>query len=114
MIPIPFHTIDWNNVPTTEHPGDTGTAIWRTLQYEGLRIRLVDYSANYSANHWCQKGHIVHCLEGTFVSELQTGEKFILRKGEMYVVTDNMSSHRSISSEGVKLLIIDGNFLNNE
>jgi len=111
MIPIPFHTIDWNSIAKTEHPGETGTAIERTLHYEGLQIRMVEYSANYFANHWCQKGHIVHCLEGTFVSELQTGEKFTLHKGDMYVVSDDMSSHRSTSAEGVKLLIIDGSFL---
>ena len=114
MKPIPFHTIDWNSIEVTEHPGDTGTAYWQTLQYEGLRIRMVEYSSNYSANHWCQKGHIVYCLEGIFVSELQSGEKFTLRKGDMYVVSDDMSSHRSTSADGVKLLIIDGRFLNNE
>jgi len=108
---IPFQTIDWSNVPKTEHKGETGTAFWQTLQLPGLRIRMVEYSAGYLADHWCKKGHIVHCLEGEFVSESADGNHSILTKGMTYVVTDEMSSHRSATKSGVKLLIIDGDFL---
>jgi len=108
---IPFQTIDWSTIPRTIHQGRTGTAFWQTLQFDGLRVRIVEYSEGYLADHWCKKGHIVHCLEGTFVSELQSGEVFTLTKGMTYIVSDELSSHRSISTEGVKLMIIDGNFL---
>jgi quercetin dioxygenase-like cupin family protein len=111
MSNISFQTIDWNNISKTEHPGETGTAFWQTLQFDKLRVRIVEYSAGYLADHWCQKGHIVHCLEGAFQSELENGETFSLSKGMAYVVSDNLSSHRSISENGVKLLIIDGEFL---
>ena len=111
MSNIPFQSIDWNNIEKTEHKGTAGTAIWQTIQYDGFRIRLVEYSKGYFANHWCRKGHIVHCLEGTFVSELESGEKFMLTKGMSYVVSDDLSSHRSTTVDGVKLLIIDGDFL---
>jgi len=110
-IPIPFQTIDWTSVPRTEHKGETGTSFWQTLQFGGLRLRIVEYSAGYLADHWCQKGHIVHCIEGSFISELDNGEAFRLREGMTYIVSDGMSSHRSVSETGVKLLIIDGNFL---
>ena len=93
------------------HPGEVGTAYWQTIQFDGLRVRLVEYSGGYLADHWCEKGHIVHCLEGEFVSELSTGEKTKLVKGETYIVSDELSSHRSASEHGVKLLIIDGDFL---
>ena len=63
------------------------------------------------ADHWCRKGHIVHCLEGDFISELDNGESFLLTKGMTYIVSDNVSSHRSTTTNGVKLLIIDGDFL---
>ena len=86
-------------------------AYWQTLQFEGLRIRMVEYSKGYVADHWCTKGHIVHCLEGDFVSELSNGQQFILAKGMTYVVSDELSSHRSTTVDGVKLLIIDGDFL---
>lgn len=108
---IPFQTIDWNLVPKIKYPGETGTAFWQTIQFPGLRLRIVEYSKGYLADHWCQKGHVVHCLEGEFTSELQTGEKLVLTKGITYVVSDEMSSHRSVSENGVKLLIIDGDFL---
>ena len=58
-----------------------------------------------------QKGHIVHCLEGEVVSELEDGGKFVLDRGMSYVVSDDLSSHRSATEKGVKLMIIDGDFL---
>jgi len=108
---IPFQTIDWDAIPKTEHQGETGTASWQTVQLPGLRIRIVEYSKDYLADHWCRKGHIVHCLEGEFVSRNQDGSEFVMKKGSTYVVSDELSSHRSITKEGVKLLIIDGDFL---
>ena len=111
MLKIPFTTIDWNSIEKEEFTGETGTSFWQTVQFNGLRIRIVEYSKGYMANHWCQKGHIVYCLQGEFISELENGEKLILTKGMSYIVTDNLNSHRSQSSPGVKLLIIDGDFL---
>jgi len=108
---IPFQTIDWTKIPKTEHKGETGIAYWQTLQFQGLRIRIVEYSKGYHADHWCTKGHIVHCLEGNVVNEQQDGTKSILTPGMSYVVSDELSSHRSVSENGVKLMIIDGDFL---
>ena len=113
MSNIPFQAIDWQTIAQSEHQGETGMAFWQTLQFEGLRMRIVTYSAGYLADHWCQKGHIVHCLAGDFVSELANGEQFSLTTGMTYIVSDDLSSHRSISQNGVKLLIIDGDFLKN-
>lgn len=111
MSKIPFQIIDWDRIQKTEHIGETGISSWQTIQLEGLRVRIVEYSKGYLADHWCQKGHIVHCLEGNFVSEFENGEKFLLNQGMTYIVSDNLSSHRSVSKNGVKLLIIDGDFL---
>lgn len=108
---ISFQTIDWSSIEKSEHKGEKGTSFWQTVQLGGLRIRLVEYSENYLADHWCQKGHIVHCLDGEFVSELENSEPVRLTKGMSYVVSDGQSSHRSISAQGTKLLIIDGDFL---
>lgn len=113
MSNIPFQTIDWTTIEKIQHNGEKGTAFWQTVQLGGLRIRIVEYSHDYLADHWCEKGHIVHCLEGEFTSELKTGEKIKLAKGETYVVSDDQSSHRSVTANGVKLLIIDGDFLRN-
>ena len=108
---IPFQAINWKKIAKTTHPGTTGAAYWQTMQFSGLRVRVVEYSKGYLADHWCRKGHIVHCLEGEFISELENGESFKLAKGMSYIVSDEMSSHRSVTENGVKLLIIDGDFL---
>jgi hypothetical protein len=111
MSNIPFSTIDWNTISKTEHKGKNGTAIWQTIQYPGLRIRIVEYSDGYEADHWCQKGHIVYCLEGEVINEQENGESFVLSQGMGYVVSDELSSHRSKTHKKVKLLILDGDFL---
>jgi hypothetical protein len=108
---IPFQIINWEQITKTEHIGEKGIAYWQTKQFEGLRIRIVEYSRGYLADHWCKKGHIVQCLEGEFVTEQQDGSKHVLTKGMTYVVSDELSSHRSVTNNGVKLLIIDGDFL---
>ena len=110
-INIPFQIIDWKEIPEVEYKGETGSAFWQTVQFSGLRIRIVEYSKGYLADHWCQKGHIVHCLEGEFTSELQDGKEFLLSEGSTYVVSDGLSSHRSYTKNGVKVMIIDGDFL---
>jgi len=110
-VTIPFQTINWQGIEKTIHTGEKGWASWQTIQFGGLRLRLVKYSAGYVADHWCAKGHIVHCLEGELVSELKTGERFTLTAGMSYVVTDGASLHRSVTEEAVSLLIIDGDFL---
>lgn len=114
MNPILFQSIDWTKIEKTKHQGETGMAFWQTLQFNGLRIRIVEYSENYFAYHWCQKGHIVHCLEGEFITELGNGESFLSVKGMSYIISDDISSHRSVSNKGVKLLIIDEDFLKNQ
>lgn len=111
MLPIPFHITDWEQVPVTEHRGEKGMAAWRTIVYNDLRIRIVEYSPGYLADHWCTLGHINFCMEGSLTTELTNGQKFELKAGMSYEVSDNMSSHRSFTDTGAKLFIIDGGFL---
>jgi quercetin dioxygenase-like cupin family protein len=108
---ILFHTTDWRTIPVIKQQGETGTAQWQTIQFGTLRIRVVEYSENYKANHWCNLGHILYCLEGEMTTELADGRVFKLTKGMSYQVTDGASAHRSRSDQGVKVLIIDGGFL---
>ena len=108
---IPFQTIDWSNIPKTEHLGTTGIAYWQTMQFNGLRLRYVEYSKNYEADHWCEKGHIVYCIKGEVINELKDGTRSALSEGMSYIVSDKLSSHKSLTKNGVQLLIIDGDFL---
>jgi quercetin dioxygenase-like cupin family protein len=109
---IPFRTTDWAHVPVTEHAGEAGKALWRTIHFEGFRMRMVEYSPGYKADHWCAKGQIVYCIEGEMTSELADGRTFVLKPGMTYTVTDGAASlHRATTQTGTRLLIIDGNFL---
>jgi hypothetical protein len=112
MKPIMFQTTDWNEVPVTESRGELGTSYHKTLLFDSLRVRIVEYSANYKADHWCKAGHILYCLEGEIISEMQDGRTFRLTKGMSYIVTNDDSCHRSYSENGAKLMIVDGGFLN--
>jgi quercetin dioxygenase-like cupin family protein len=104
---IPFGLTDWSQIPPTEHPGVTGMATWRTQQFDAIRVRLVEYSPGYLADHWCTKGHILYCLEGEMHTELADGRQFVLTPGVSYQVADNAEPHRSYTQTGVKLLIVD-------
>jgi len=103
----PFCTTDWSSISPTEHPGQTGMAFWRTLEVGNIRVRMVEYTPGYLADHWCSKGHVLLVLEGELVTELQNGEAHILRAGMSYQVADNAEPHRSRTTTGAKLFIVD-------
>ena len=109
MTSIPFGTTDWSGVPLTLHPGETGSATWRTREFGGIRVRMVEYSPGYLADHWCQKGHILLCLEGELTTELADGRVFVLKPGMSYQVADGAEPHRSRTRPdlGARLFIVD-------
>jgi quercetin dioxygenase-like cupin family protein len=104
---IPFEIINWSEITPTEHKGETGMAYWRTRHFDSIRVRLVEYSPGYRADHWCTKGHILFCIEGELHTELADGRKFTLTPGVSYQVADNAEPHRSSTSIGAKLFIVD-------
>jgi len=104
---IPFGTTNWSQIVHTEHKGETGVATWRTQQFDTLRVRMVEYSPGYLADHWCEKGHILLCLEGELHTELADGRKFVLTPGVSYQVADGAEAHRSSTQTGAKLFIVD-------
>ena len=104
---VPFGTTDWNTIPETEHAGETGVAYWRTLEQGNIRVRMVRYSPGYLADHWCHKGHVLFCLEGELLTELADGRTFVLTPGVSYQVADNAEAHRSSTTVGARLFIVD-------
>jgi len=104
---IPYGLSDWSQIEPTQHAGQTGTATWRTQQFDNIRVRMVEYSPGYLADHWCTKGHILLCLEGELHTELADGRKFVLTPGVSYQVADQAEPHRSFTPTGVKLFIVD-------
>ncbi|MBP1849227.1 DHCW motif cupin fold protein [Rhizobium halophytocola] len=103
-----FTTTDWSSLPSTEHPGESGMALWRTINLGDVRIRVVEYSPGYIADHWCNRGHILYVLDGELICELQDGRTFVLTAGMSYHVSDyGDAAHRSSTRTGAKLFIVD-------
>lgn len=104
---FPFQTIDWSTVPKEEKTGETGRAWWQTKMMNDIRVRIVEYSPGYKADHWCKKGHVTFCLEGEMLSELDDGRVLKLTAGMCYFVGDDDEAHRSTTQHGCKLFIVD-------
>ena len=107
MTEVPFGTTDWAAIEPVAHAGENGTAYWRTREFGAIRVRMVEYSAGYRADHWCEKGHILLCLEGELHTELRDGRRFVLKPGMSYQVADRADAHRSFTPAGAKLFIVD-------
>lgn len=104
---IPFQTVNWSELTGERHTGETGYAIWKTQQCGNVRVRVVEYSPNYKADHWCAKGHILFCLEGEMTTVLKDGRTFQLQKGMSYQVEDENYPHSSHTKNGATLFIVD-------
>ena len=104
---IPFGTTDWSQIAPTEHAGESGTAYWRTCNFGAIRVRMVEYTPGYLADHWCVKGHILLCLEGELHTELDDGRTFTLTPGMSYQVADDAEAHCSRTALGARLFIVD-------
>jgi quercetin dioxygenase-like cupin family protein len=102
---VPFGTVDWSAVETVTHRGESGEARWRTRQFGDVRVRMLEYSAGYRADHWCTKGHLLLCLEGELHTELADGRVFELRPGMSYQVADGAEPHRSFAPSGAKFVV---------
>jgi hypothetical protein len=107
MSGIPFGTTDWSGLERVERKGERGFAYWRIRNFGGIRVRMVEYSPGYVADHWCDKGHILLCLEGELSTELADGRTFTLTPGMSYQVADNAEAHRSSTLAGATLFIVD-------
>jgi quercetin dioxygenase-like cupin family protein len=104
---LPFGTVDWNKVPRERKSAQAGEAWWRTRQFGDIRVRMVEYTPGYVSDHWCEKGHILLCLEGELRTELADGRVFTLTPGTSYHVADAAEPHRSSAPRGATLFIVD-------
>jgi hypothetical protein len=107
MAAMAMSVTDWCAVEPTQHPGSTGMATWRTRTFGELRVRMVEYSAGYAADHWCAKGHVLLCLEGSLDIEIADGKRLRLESGLSYHVGDGDPPHRSSTAGGARLFIVD-------
>ena len=107
MSGIPFGTTDWSSVEAQTHKGESGEAYWRTREFGGIRVRMVEYTPGYLADHWCSKGHILFCLAGELETDLADGRSFKLTPGMSYQVADGAEPHRSHTATGARLFVVD-------
>ena len=107
MSAIPFGTVDWSQVPRVRKSAEAGEAWWRTMQLGEIRVRMVEYTPGYVSDHWCEKGHVLLCLQGELHTELADGRRFTLAPGMSYHVADGAEPHRSTSPQGATLFIVD-------
>jgi quercetin dioxygenase-like cupin family protein len=104
---VPYATTDWSAIAPIEHPGTTGTSFWRMVEMGNIRVRMVEFSPGYLADHWCPRGHVVLVLEGEITSELSDGSSTVLKPGMGYQVADDVAPHRSSTATGAKVFIVD-------
>jgi quercetin dioxygenase-like cupin family protein len=103
----PFSTIDWSGLEPTVHAGATGEALWRTVEIGDVRLRMVEYTPGYLADHWCTRGHVLLVLDGELRTELDDGRVSVLTAGQSYQVGTDMEPHRSSTSTGARLFVVD-------
>ncbi len=105
---VPFTVTDWDRIPAVEHPGETGTSRWRTVETGPLRARVVDYSPGYRADHWCPRGHVLWVIEGGLTVELKDGGLHSLEKGMSFQSgDDDLNPHLAYTETGATVFIVD-------
>lgn len=106
MASSPVSITDWNQVAVSNHPGESGFALWKTLDFSGTRLRMVEYSPGYVADHWCSRGHVILCLSGDLKIELEDGRRLVVAPGQSCQLGE-ASPHRTSSASGAQLFIVD-------
>jgi hypothetical protein len=105
---LPAGITDWSQIPASVLPGESGTATVRKRQFGDIQLRIVVYGANYAADHWCHKGHIVFVVAGELVIEHQDSLRYTLTAGTTYHVGDDDGApHRVLSENGATVFIVD-------
>jgi hypothetical protein len=105
---VPFAVTHWDNETSAEHKGETGTSFWQTFEEGNLRVRMIEYSPGYKADHWCPRGHVLLVLEGELDIELKDGQKFKLMPWMSFQVADDEKNpHLAFTEEGARVFIVD-------
>ncbi len=108
IIDVPFCIAKWDEIPATEHKGETGYALWRDLNVGNIHVHMAEYSPGYKADGWCSTGHVLLVLKGKLVTELKDGRVFNLNVGESYQVSSSETNpHRSHTENGATLFLVD-------
>ena len=101
------HSLDWTQIPIEKILGERGVALVKIQQVGNIKFRMVEYSKAYAADHWCEKGHIVHILFGELIIEYKDRPAHTIKQDTTYVIGNNTTVHKVRSDDGATALIID-------
>ncbi len=104
---LPFMTTDWAKLPASELQGESGTARTRQLEAGNLRLRMVEFSPGYRADHWCARGHVVLVTEGALTTELKDGRRFESPAGTSFQIAEDDGFHLVSTASGAVAFIVD-------
>ena len=100
-------SVQWEKISSEKVVGESGYVISKTQIVGEIKVRIVEYSHSYLADHWCDKGHIVFVIEGELIIEHKNGSSYNIKKGMSYFVGDNSMPHKAKSNSGAKVFIVD-------
>lgn len=99
--------INWEEIQAEKIEGETGYVITRTKEIGNFKIRHNTYSADFRADHWCEKGHILLVLNGVLIIEFKDGTSVDVTKGNSYVLGDDVQVHKAITLAETEVFIVD-------
>jgi hypothetical protein len=103
-----FYSIDWDMFKTKKYKGESGSSYWRTVEMDGFRLRMVDYSPGFRSDHFCCKGHIILVEEGMLSLKMNSGGIVNIEKGMSLLIGDSIrDSHQAFTNEGARVFIVD-------
>jgi quercetin dioxygenase-like cupin family protein len=104
----PFENVDWSVVPAEEYKGESGASFWRTVEHGNVRVRTVDYSPGFRADHWCSRGHVLLVLDGELTVDLRDGRSIRLVRGSGFQTGDDPENPHLVRTEkGARVFIVD-------
>jgi len=99
--------IDWESTAPIETKGKTGVNTAHEFSSGGYKIRLLVYSSNYESDHWCEKGHIIHCIEGSMMLKIKDRKDIYLSAGKSLLLGEG-DHHMAVTGDvSAKIFIID-------
>jgi hypothetical protein len=104
---LPLEATDWGSVEEERQPGATGHAISKTRSYADVRVRFIEYTPGYLADHWCSKAHVIYCIAGEISIELDNGHRLNVRKGMSLATEQDGTRHRLSSDIGAVIFVVD-------
>ena len=99
---------DWSSLVSESVEGLSGNSRSKSIKYGNIRMRTMEYSPGFEADHWCPRGHIIFVLEGEITIKLKDETEQKISKGMSFICGDNETNpHMVYSKKGAFVIIID-------